>query len=333
MCRLIGYQGIAVVIEELLKIVKSLLQGTILQYVTTLLDVMPQICKLPRFDYGSPGVLEYYQHHLKDIIEYSELKTLVFQNFREVGNAILFCLMMEQNVSMEEICDLLHAAPFQNVIPRPFLKESEKAETKIQKLKTKYLSLNLVPMIEKFGTPQQIAISREGDLLTRERLCCGLSMFDVVLSRIKSYLTDPIWCGPAPSNGVMHVDECNEFYRLWSAIQFVYCIPVRQNEFTTEQLFGDGLHWAACAIMMLLDQHRRFDAFDFSYHVMRVQRFDEKDETIKQVPLKKFVERVRLFQVINNDIFSVLRRYLKPANDADAPNENVRCFQPPMYTP
>ena len=65
---------------------------------TTLLGVMPPICKLPRFDYGSPGVLEYYQHQLKDIIEYSELKTLVFQNFREVGNALLFCLMIEQNL-------------------------------------------------------------------------------------------------------------------------------------------------------------------------------------------------------------------------------------------
>jgi len=32
----------------------------------------------------------------------------------------------------------------------------------------------------------------------------------------------------------MHVDECNEFHRLWSAVQFVYCIPVRENEFTTE---------------------------------------------------------------------------------------------------
>jgi len=232
---------------------------------------------------------------------------------------------------MEEICDLLHAAPFQNVIPRPFLKEGEKTEQKIQKLKTKYLSLNLVPMIEKFGTSQQIAIAREGDLLTRERLCCGLSMFDVVLHKIKTYLDDPVWKGPVPNNGVMFVDECIEFYRLWSAIQFVYCIPVRANEFTTEQLFGDGLHWASCALMMLLDQDKRFDAFDFSYHVMKVQRYDEKDEIIKQVPLKKFVERVRLFQVINNDIFSVLRRYLKPPVSSDVPLENVNCFQPPIY--
>lgn len=115
MCRLLGYQGIAVVMEELLKVVKSLvsktesalrlgrhhsdltksngqhlevvllsqnvvdvklggmilllqcesslclfsataqLQGTIMQYVRTLMEVMPKICRLPRHEYGSPG--------------------------------------------------------------------------------------------------------------------------------------------------------------------------------------------------------------------------------------------------------------------------------------
>ncbi|XP_030880852.1 cytoplasmic FMR1-interacting protein 2-like [Leptonychotes weddellii] len=95
-CRLLGYQGIAVVMEELLKIVKSLLQGTILQYVKTLIEVMPKICRLPRHEYGSPGILEFFHHQLKDIIEYAELKTDVFQSLREVGNAILFCLLIEQ---------------------------------------------------------------------------------------------------------------------------------------------------------------------------------------------------------------------------------------------
>lgn len=77
-------------------------------------------------------------------------------------------------------------------------------------------------------------IAREGDLLTRERLCCGLSIFEVVLSRLRSFLDDPIWVGPPPANGVMNVDECTEFHRLWSALQFVYCIPVGETEFTVE---------------------------------------------------------------------------------------------------
>ena len=55
MCRLLGYQGIAVVMEELLKIVKSLVQGNLLQFTKTLMEAMPKLCKLPRYDYGSPG--------------------------------------------------------------------------------------------------------------------------------------------------------------------------------------------------------------------------------------------------------------------------------------
>lgn len=56
MCHLLGYQGIAVVMEELLKIVKSLIQGNLLQFTKTLMEAMPKFCKLPRYDYGSPGV-------------------------------------------------------------------------------------------------------------------------------------------------------------------------------------------------------------------------------------------------------------------------------------
>lgn len=101
--------------------------------------------------------------------------------------------------------------------------------------KPKWNGLVSVPVSGDFPSfLQQIAIAREGDLLTKERLCCGLSMFEVILTRIRTFLDDPIWRGPLPSNGVMHVDECVEFHRLWSAMQFVYCIPVGTHEFTVE---------------------------------------------------------------------------------------------------
>ncbi|RMC06700.1 hypothetical protein DUI87_16141 [Hirundo rustica rustica] len=330
-CRLLGYQGIAVVMEELLKVVKSLLQGTILQYVKTLMEVMPKICRLPRHEYGSPGILEFFHHQLKDIVEYAELKTVCFQNLREVGNAVLFCLLIEQSLSLEEVCDLLHAAPFQNILPRVHVKEGERLDAKMKRLESKYASLHLVPLIERLGTPQQIAIAREGDLLTKERLCCGLSMFEVILTRIRSFLDDPIWQGPLPSNGVMHVDECVEFHRLWSAMQFVYCIPVGTHEFTVEQCFGDGLHWAGCMIIVLLGQQRRFDVLDFCYHLLKVQKHDGKDEVIKNVPLKKMVERIRKFQILNDEIIAILDKYLKSGDGESTPVEHVRCFQPPIH--
>jgi cytoplasmic FMR1 interacting protein len=54
--RLLGYQGIAVVMEELLKIVKTLVTVNIYNFARTLSGVMPKQCKLPRYDYGSTGM-------------------------------------------------------------------------------------------------------------------------------------------------------------------------------------------------------------------------------------------------------------------------------------
>lgn len=59
-------------------------------------------------------------------------------------------------------------------------------------------------------------------------------MFEIILKRIQSFLDDPVWHGPPPANGVMNVDECTEFHRLWSAIQFVFCVPVGEHEYTVE---------------------------------------------------------------------------------------------------
>lgn len=266
-CKLLGYQGIAVVIEELLKIIKSLIEGSISEYVKVLMQVMPKECKLPLYDYGSCGILSYYQGKLRDIIQYPEVKTNFFQSFREIGNGLLFCLLIEQNLSQEEVSDLLQAAPFQNILPRPFCKDGEKPETKLKRLESKYAPLQVVVNIDRLGTVKQSTIAKEGDLLTKERLCCGLSMFEIILSRIRSFILDDhhaptLFTGTAfgpPPNGVMFVDECLEFHRLWSALQFVYCIPVGDGEFTIEELFGEGLNWAGLALLTLLGQQKRFE--------------------------------------------------------------------------
>ncbi|KAK4336866.1 hypothetical protein RND71_044022 [Anisodus tanguticus] len=338
--RLLGYQGIAVVIEELLKIIKNLIQGIIGQYVKTLMQVMPKICKLPLYVYGSTGVLEYYQAQLRDIIQYPELKTEMFQSFREVGNAIIFCLLIEQSLTQEEVCDLLQAAPFQNILPKPFCKDGEKSETKIKRMENKYTALQVSSNIARLGSNKQAVIAREADLLTKERLCCALSLFEVILTRIKQFMLENEeqtlnWLGPAaPPNGVIYIDECIEFHRLWSALQFVYCIPVGEGEFTVEELFGEGLNWAGCAMVTLLNQQRRFEALDFSYHLFKVQRVDGKNELVRGVPLKRMVDRIRRFQLLNSQIFSVLNKYLNAnnliSNDGNSV-EHVKCFQPPVH--
>ena len=47
-----------------------------------------------------------------------------------------------------------------------------------------------------------------------------------------------IWKGSPPANGVMAIDECQEFHRLWSAIQFTYCMPIGKGDITVEWVGG-----------------------------------------------------------------------------------------------
>lgn len=114
------------------------------------------------------------------------------------------------------------------------ISENEKLENKQKRLEQKYAALHIIENIEKYGTEKQRNLAADGDLLTKERLCCGLSIFEVILNRVREFLNDPIWVGPPPANRVMNVEECTEFHRLWSALQFVYCIPVGEHEFTVE---------------------------------------------------------------------------------------------------
>ena len=69
-----------------------------MNYVRTLMKVMPRVCKLLRYEYGSPGVLGYYHAQLIDLVKYPDLRTTVFHAFKEIGNAILFCLLVEQSL-------------------------------------------------------------------------------------------------------------------------------------------------------------------------------------------------------------------------------------------
>ena len=45
------------------------------------------------------------------------------------------------------------------------------------------------------------------------------------------------------------------------------------------------------------------------------------------------VDRIRKFQILNNQICAVLNKYIKSSEVDGMPLEHVRCFQPPQYFP
>ncbi|XP_077992944.1 cytoplasmic FMR1-interacting protein 1-like [Glandiceps talaboti] len=335
---LLEYGGIAVIINELLSTMKNLIQGDLLVYVKPLMDVMPKACGLPRFEYGVEGIFSFYEAKLLPIVQYADLRTEVFQRFRELGNAILFCLLLEQSLSHEELRSLLVTGPFRKVFPKQHLKEGEKSEAKAKKLEREFVHMNILPIVDRLGTQEQSKLSKESMTLCRERLCVGLSMFEVVLKRIRSYLVDPVWDGKdtPPTNAVMNIEECVEFHRLWSAIQFVICLPLREHEITVEETFGEGLSWGGCALIVLLRQHYRFEVLDFCTHIHRVHSglvAGKKLTEIKGVSIARFMNRIERFQLLNRQIFASVTKYLHSSKPEDkmVPVDKVKHFEVPVH--
>ena len=80
------------------------LTNTIKPYVVALMQGMPQKCKLPLYEYGSKGVLGFYQAQLISVTTYRDLQTDVFQAFKEIGNTVLFCLQLEKALVGVHMC-------------------------------------------------------------------------------------------------------------------------------------------------------------------------------------------------------------------------------------
>ncbi|KAF6777890.1 hypothetical protein AHF37_03068, partial [Paragonimus kellicotti] len=255
-CRLLGYRGLYIVITEVMKVAQSL---------------------------GSDATFSALYTQLLQIYQYPDLRTNVCQNFRELGNIIICCLQMEKQLSIEDACDLRHAGPFIGQMPKHFFPLLQDAASKAR-----------------IGTAEQLNLAKENEILTKERLCSGLVLFEHVLHRIRDFLNEEdsggsTWHGLPNAtkdavgcpvvNDILGLENYSHFHRVWSAIQLVFCTPFGQNEYTVEEMFGEGLNWAGCAIMLLLGQQRRFEILDFGGHLLRLQRADKKDVTTEGVIL------------------------------------------------
>lgn len=65
---------------------------------------MPASSKLPIHDYGTEGGFGYFQLKLKDIITYPDLRPEVLQNFKEMGNLILFLKLSDTSLVTPATC-------------------------------------------------------------------------------------------------------------------------------------------------------------------------------------------------------------------------------------
>jgi len=120
---------------------------------------------------------------------------------------------------------------------------------------------------------------------------------------------------------VMCVDITSEFYRIWSALQCVVCLPTSENDASCHELFGDGLMWAGCTIIHFLGQRHRFEVFDFCYHILNVE--EAAPVPCQKPNVRQFFKTVMLMKDINQSIFATLETY------APIPQQPVSLLHPP----
>lgn len=73
----------------------------------------------------------------------------------------------------------------------------------------------------------------------------------------------------------------------------------------SRKLYGEGLNWAGCALIVLLSQQRRFEALDFCYHVLKVNRVDMKDEVVKGIVSISFLGFVSLVWLVGIKVSTI----------------------------
>lgn len=322
---LLGKSHMPLVVSECLQNIDLKIRNVLLPYVRELMGGMPQSSKLPIHDYGTEGGFGYFQLKLKEIITYPDLRPEVLQNFREFGNILALLKLLDAAVAQFDLAATILAAPFLGITAE---KINEADPTTSAPL---YVGIQSVATLleGKPGVASAPIILRDlvnsawkADKFYRPSNQ-NITLFKSIMQKISIILESVRgeWSGTPADNGVIAVDFTTEFYRLWSALQFVCCLPSNDTEPSDIEIFGDGLMWAGCTIIHFLGQRDRFEVFDFCYHILNVE--ESAPAQCSNPSIHNFFEKVRLIRDLNQTIFNSLASYVAP------PKEDLVLFHPP----
>jgi len=147
------------------------------------------------------------------------------------------------------------------------------------------------------------------------------------------------WIGSPPPNGVLEVEATTEFYRLWSALLFLYCMKERPGKDGMEPIpdeseFGHGFLLAGSMFIHLLGMRERFELLDFTYHMLRVASHEQNQtsnnstigmvDAALQADTDFLLYSARGFKVVNTACFALLESKFPSTS-----NREIITFHPP----
>ena len=262
------------------------LEGKILDskaYVDGIKEGLPPI-KLPKFMFRTGGCFSFFEAKLKPFLQYDDLKPEVFQIFREIGNMVAFIKELSDCLDAATVAQYLQAAPLMKSRPgQPPV--APDASPWVGAINGFMASVSKDP--SQVTVPEILATIKSNTARSQWLYGSSASSSSVVtkcLANIDRLLTSSgirdDWVGSPPSNGVLEVEATTEFYRLWSALLFLYCMKEKPGKdgmdpIPDETEFGHGFLLAGAMFIHLLGMKDRFDLLDFSGHMLRVHAHEQ----------------------------------------------------------
>lgn len=186
---------------------------------------------LPKFTFGATGVFYNFQAKLKFLAEYEDLHSTVFKAFQSLGNCIAFFFLLDKALVRHELLRFPIAASALGLNVSNCGDDTAPATPSATVSQLVASVFNAESILTSLGNsksaadlPDLVPLARRADEQYRPP-SSRVSLFKSVLAHVQATMGPVMdtWRDVTrrPSNGVIDIESSREFYRLWSALQFV----------------------------------------------------------------------------------------------------------------
>jgi len=283
----LGEGGLNGLLADLRAHVGDLIEFDITGYVAAVQEALPPNSKLPGYEYGASGCYLYFDAKLKDLAGYEELHSGVVHNFRRLGNAVVLLQMLDAAVQAQATSTLLHLPSYggdHSVVKAASMVAGAHGESP-EDSDTVEMARQVTSLCSPLASNASILLRSLVDAAT-------------VMARVKG-----TWlAGDSPQSDLSAADTTKAFYKVWSAVQFLFCtVPLEMTNGQTLDnvvLFGDGVPLAGALCLHFLGQRHRFELFDFAQHVLAVFSSSEGTSQQADTTLREFIGRYMTLKAI-----------------------------------
>jgi cytoplasmic FMR1 interacting protein len=307
---------------------------------------------LPKYMYRTGGGFGLTEANLKNLFGYEDLKVGVFQNFKEVGNILGFFMDLSQVLDIEDSFQFMSTAPLFGLSPDSAAVDPQSVPLCAALLRLQAAAAGKPSLGE--SRKAKGCLDQIPDMCSRltdigSKAAGSKSLIKYVLTRIQDAMFEldimSEWKDRVPpSNGVINAERSTDFWRLWSALSFLFCMDdhksvsaetlaaqagVKTEAVPHEDQFGHGFYLSGCLFIYLLDQRESFELLDFSYHLIHMHRYEKnkagataENAKVGQVDdalqreTTRFIINATKMQRLQNSFFSKLRAlHHVPARD------------------